>query len=88
LAVADARAPWFFLWIQQLLKLGNPFFFGVLIPFGFILVLVAIPYIYPQGKEEQLGRWFPQAGRPVQVGILLTSLLIVLTVLALLQNPV
>ena len=31
---ADSSAPWFFLWVQQLLKLGDPFLLGVLLPFG------------------------------------------------------
>ena len=30
----NARAPWFFLWVQQLLKLGSPFFWGVLTQFS------------------------------------------------------
>ena len=28
----NARAPWFFLWVQQMLEWGDPFFWGVLIP--------------------------------------------------------
>ncbi|MGA2490219.1 MAG: cytochrome b N-terminal domain-containing protein, partial [Anaerolineales bacterium] len=35
--LTNARAPWFFLWVQQLLKLGNPFLLGVLVP----LILLA-----------------------------------------------
>ncbi|MBN2550777.1 MAG: cytochrome b N-terminal domain-containing protein, partial [Anaerolineales bacterium] len=30
--VADTRAPWFFLWVQQLLKWGDAFWMGVVIP--------------------------------------------------------
>ena len=29
---ATARAPWFFLWVQELLKLGSPFLWGVVVP--------------------------------------------------------
>lgn len=39
------KAPWYFLWIQGLLKLGDPTLMGVIIPtivFGFLLIL---PYI-------------------------------------------
>ncbi|MCG8352678.1 MAG: cytochrome bc complex cytochrome b subunit [Chloroflexales bacterium] len=39
------KAPWYFLWLQGLLKMGDPFFFGVLIPTLLFGGLFAIPYI-------------------------------------------
>ena len=65
--VEDARAPWFFLWVQQLLKWGDPFIFGVLIPLGILVLLALIPYIFPKPAEIDLGRWFPRSNRLAQV---------------------
>jgi len=63
----DSRAPWFFLWIQQLLKLGNPFVWGVLTPLMVVIILGLLPYILPNAKKEELGRWFPAGNRVMQV---------------------
>jgi ubiquinol-cytochrome c reductase cytochrome b subunit len=38
-------APWYFLWVQELLKLGNPTLMGVIIPAGFFAFLLLIPYL-------------------------------------------
>ena len=84
-ALSDARAPWFFLWVQQLLKLGDPFLLGVLLPLLLLAILVLIPYLFPQPPDSELGRWFPKGGRLVQILIgVLTLLLIGLTLWALL----
>jgi quinol-cytochrome oxidoreductase complex cytochrome b subunit len=75
----EARAPWFFLWIQQMLKWGNPLIFGVLIPFGILIILIFIPYVFPKPVESDIGQWFPKSNRLAQV----TVSLIALTVIAL-----
>lgn len=79
----EARAPWFFLWIQQLLKLGDPFLLGVLLPLGILVFLALIPYILPLPKPVELGHWFPRGGRLAQiiVGIIAIAI-IVLTLFA------
>ena len=74
-----ARAPWFFLWVQQLLKLGSPFLWGVVVPLALLLLMTLIPYIFPRPSSSELGRWFPRSGRPSQ----LLALAIILTILAL-----
>lgn len=82
-AVSEGRAPWFFLWVQQLLKVGNPFLFGVLIPVMVFLVFAAIPFLLPLPAPEEIGHWFPPGGRLVQVLILLLiSSILILTFLA------
>jgi quinol-cytochrome oxidoreductase complex cytochrome b subunit len=75
---AEARAPWFFLWIQQMLKWGDPFIFGILIPLGILILLALIPYIFPQPREAEIGSWFPKSNRLVQgiVAILGITILI------------
>lgn len=81
---AEARAPWFFLWVQQLLRWGNPFWLGVVVPIGIVLFLGLIPVIFPPPRPEELGTWFPPSGRPVQIiTAALVLALIVLTILAL-----
>jgi len=85
-SASENLAPWFFLWVQQLLKLGDPFIFGVLIPLGALLVLALVPYITPKKlSPAELGRWFPHGGRNIQILIaILAGVIILLTLLALL----
>jgi quinol-cytochrome oxidoreductase complex cytochrome b subunit len=63
--VGETRAPWFFLWIQELLRWGDPLWMGVLIPFVLLVLLALIPYVFDRGEEG--GRWFPRDGRTAQV---------------------
>jgi quinol-cytochrome oxidoreductase complex cytochrome b subunit len=63
----DSRAPWFFLWIQQLLKLGNPFLWGVLTPLMVVIILGLLPYVLPNARKDELGRWFPAGNRITQI---------------------
>lgn len=81
--VGESSAPWFFLWIQQMLKWGDPFLFGIAIPVAVLLVVSLIPYMLPQPAEAEVGRWFPRSNRIAQVLLTLIALLIiVLTVIA------
>jgi quinol-cytochrome oxidoreductase complex cytochrome b subunit len=75
----DSQAPWFFLWIQQLLKLGNPFLWGVVVPVFVVFVLGLAPYFLPNAKDEELGRWWPRGNRWAQ--ILTLSILLMILVL-------
>jgi hypothetical protein len=84
----DVRAPWFFLWVQQLLRFGDPFWMGVVIPLLVLITFILLPYIFSTLPEEQKGSWFPKAGRAAQViaGTLVIAW-IVLTFLELFQSP-
>jgi len=75
----DALAPWFFLWVQQLLKLGNPFWMGVFIPLVVLGTLALIPYLLPNAKTSQLGRWLPGGNRAARA----VTLILMLTVVVL-----
>jgi quinol-cytochrome oxidoreductase complex cytochrome b subunit len=81
----ESRAPWFFLWVQQLLRLGDPFIYGVLTPLGALLLLALVPYITPHKlSSSELGRWFPRGGRNVQVLVtVISAAILLLTLLAL-----
>lgn len=68
-------APWFFIWMQQLLRIGQPFHMGVLIPGGLLLILALLPFTHdrhPQG----VGLWFNAEGRFAQAAGLFVVLLI------------
>lgn len=41
----DTKAPWYFLWIQGMLKLGDPTTMGVVLPTLIFALLFAVPYI-------------------------------------------
>jgi ubiquinol-cytochrome c reductase cytochrome b subunit len=45
-------APWYFLWLQGLLKLGDKVFFGLVIPTVLLLLLLVVPYI-DTGKSRR-----------------------------------
>ena len=85
--VGDSQAPWFFLWIQQLLKLGNPFLYGILLPFIVIIVLGLIPYVLPNADSSELGKWFIRGNRSAQILTVLIFLSILfLTIMGWLAN--
>jgi quinol-cytochrome oxidoreductase complex cytochrome b subunit/mono/diheme cytochrome c family protein len=85
--IADSQAPWFFLWVQQLLKFGNPFLLGIMLPVLVVVVLGALPYILPNAKRKELGTWFPRGNRIAQVvAILIMFAILVLTVLGAIRN--
>jgi quinol-cytochrome oxidoreductase complex cytochrome b subunit len=82
---AEATAPWFFLWIQQLLRLGPPFQMGVLLPAGLLLLLSIIPYVFDT-SQEGTGIWFNRAGRAAQMVLLVTlAFVLILTTIGALR---
>ena len=85
--IESARAPWFFLWVQQLLKIGSPFVWGVTVPVLLLILLALIPYVLPQASEAEYGRWFPQGNRIAQIVLIaLVVIVILLTILATLPT--
>lgn len=80
---AESRAPWFFLWVQQLLSWGDAFWMGVFIPFVVLLFLTLIPFIFKKFRPDELGTWFPSTQRPVQIIVaVLVVIILSLTFLA------
>jgi ubiquinol-cytochrome c reductase cytochrome b subunit len=69
----DTEAPWYFLWLQGMLKLGDKTLMGIILPTIIVGVLFAIPYI-DRNPHRSLYR------RPLAVGI---GVLAALTLLVL-----
>jgi quinol-cytochrome oxidoreductase complex cytochrome b subunit len=79
----SAQAPWFFLWVQVLLRSLSPVVAGVLIPLGLLVLLILIPYLIDR-KTEGVAQWFNPQGRLAQVTTILIFVgLIALTVIEL-----
>ena len=75
----QAQAPWFFLWVQALLRSLPPLVAGVLIPLGVLALLIIIPYLIDR-RTDGVAVWFNRPGRIAQiVAILIFIGLIVLT---------
>lgn len=67
---AEATAPWFFLWIQELLRLGPPLWMGVIMPLVLLVGLVLVPYALDRSAEGE-GLWFNRPGRLAQIVVFL-----------------
>ncbi|HKJ27278.1 MAG TPA: cytochrome b N-terminal domain-containing protein [Anaerolineales bacterium] len=71
----DATAPWFFIWIQLLLRNGNALLMGVIVPSVVLLLLGLVPYLLDRsGSEEGTGIWFNKKGRIAQITVLVIIL--------------
>ena len=79
----EARAPWFFLWIQEMLTWGDPFFWGIFLPTLFLTIFALLPYLFPQPAPQEWGRWFPRGNRFAQA--VSAALLLFILVLSLLK---
>jgi len=76
--ISHTRAPWFFLWVQQLLRFGDPFLWGVALPVSLLIVLAVLPYLLPQASEHELGQWFPRGNRLAQIIVIVIALLLLI----------
>ncbi|MFQ6115759.1 MAG: hypothetical protein ACE5NG_16995, partial [bacterium] len=71
-----AKAPWYFLGLQELLHLFPPLVAGVLIPTLVIIALIVIPYFEINIKREGLWRSYQQATFAWLTGFILVLLLV------------
>lgn len=68
------EAPWYFLWLQGLLKLGDKSFYGIILPTIIFAVLFAIPWI--DRNPARLARRRPVA---IGLGIIAVVMTLILT---------
>lgn len=73
-------APWFFLWIQALLRLWPPLWAGVLVPLAVVLLLALLPWVLDR-RAEGTAVWFHPSGRWAQIIVgVITIGIIILTI--------
>jgi quinol-cytochrome oxidoreductase complex cytochrome b subunit len=76
----DTKAPWYFWWLQGMLKLGDKVLMGIIIPTILVGLLVGLPYIDRNPYRSMFKR--PLA---VAIGVLATLILVVLSYMGLPQ---
>lgn len=76
----DTKAPWYFWWLQGMLKLGDPTWMGVILPGLIVLLLAAVPYI--DNNPYRLAKRRPIA---VAQGVLATIAILILSYMGLPQ---
>ena len=69
-----AKAPWYFLGLQELLHFFPPFVAGILIPTLVVIALVVIPYFSVNIEGEAI--WGRQASRNLRVVLITTVVLL------------
>ncbi len=78
--VSEPKAPWFFLWVQELLRVTSPLLAGLLVPIAILLLLSLLPYVLDRSSEG-VAQWFNRSGRLAQIVFLVVLLgMIALTV--------
>ncbi len=76
----DTKAPWYFWWLQGMLKLGDKSLMGIILPTILVLLLVGVPYIDRNPYRSLYKRPFA-----VGIGILSVLVLVVLSYMGLPQ---
>ncbi|MBE0408360.1 MAG: cytochrome b N-terminal domain-containing protein [Anaerolineales bacterium] len=76
----DTMAPWYFLWLQGMLKIGDKTLMGIILPTIIFGILFAVPYLDRNPHRSMFKR--PLA---IGLGILVTLVLVVLTYMGLPQ---
>jgi ubiquinol-cytochrome c reductase cytochrome b subunit len=76
----DTKAPWYFWWLQGMLKLGDKVLMGIIIPTILVAVIVGLPYIDRNPYRSM-------AKRPIAVaiGVLAVLVLVMLSYMGLPQ---
>ncbi len=76
--VLKIEAPWFFRWVQWLLRYLPPVWAGVLLPAGLLLGLMALPWLV---AKPRTGHWFHPAQRGVALLVSLLALALLILIL-------
>ena len=76
----DTKSPWYFWWLQGMLKLGDKSLMGIVIPTLLVILLFALPYI-----DRNPYRSFVKRPVAVSLGVLAVLVLILLSYMGLPQ---
>jgi quinol-cytochrome oxidoreductase complex cytochrome b subunit len=77
--VGDVRAPWIFLWVQNLLRSFPPLWAGIIAPAFVLIVLIALPFLDRRGPGRAI--WFArERWKPQLIAAVIAIVLIVLSV--------
>ncbi len=71
-------APWYFLWIQGALKLGDKVFWGIIFPTLIIILLMVWPYV-----DTQVSRRYAHRRLAITIGCLFVSIMTILSYMGL-----
>ena len=69
------QAPWFFLWVQELLRLFPPFVAGVLVPIGLLVLLAILPFV--EKRPNGTGIYFARELRSIHIAFAVLAAIIV-----------
>jgi quinol-cytochrome oxidoreductase complex cytochrome b subunit len=69
------QAPWFFLWVQELLRLLSPFVAGVLVPIGVLVLLAILPFV--EKRPDGTGIYFARELRPIHIAFAVLAAIVV-----------
>jgi len=79
-----AKAPWYFMGLQEMLEHGHPTLMAVILPTLMVLFVLAIPYL--DRDREGVGRWFTsERGKKISLYTTLYAL-VVMPIFILLDN--
>ncbi|MCJ7533921.1 MAG: cytochrome b N-terminal domain-containing protein [Anaerolineales bacterium] len=76
----DTKAPWYFWWLQGMLKLGDKSLMGIVLPTLLVILLFAVPYI-----DRNPYRSFVKRPVAVSIGVFAVLVLIALSYMGLPQ---
>jgi menaquinol-cytochrome c reductase cytochrome b/c subunit len=79
-----AKAPWYFMGLQEMLEHMHPLVAGVLVPTVLVLFLLALPYLDPSRADT--GVWFASPRGKRVVGLAALYALVVVPLLIVLDN--
>ena len=74
LTSGEIKAPWIFLWVQELLRVWPPAIAGVLVPLLLTALISAVPLL--DRRDEGIAEWFNRPGRAVQIAVAAAFLLV------------
>ncbi len=74
--VGEPKAPWFFLWVQELLRVASPLLAGLLVPLAVLMVLSLLPYALDR-SQAGVAQWFNRPGRVAQIAFLVILLAVI-----------